>query len=344
MPAFLCGADGAVLSCNLFAEALWGRRPNPGLAGQWHGWDALFAADGAPLRGADSPPAQSVARGAPLATDIMFHQSGAGAMRATMHCRPVVDKDGATLGAVCAISIDGPADPSHAEERARFLSTLSHELRNPLSPIMSAAALLRAKPNDPTAAKIIEVLDRQSKQLARFVADLLDASRLHRAGEIPCVASETSLGAVLDAALDPLGPTLLARRQSLSKNEFDRSAQLRCDPARVAQAVGNVLRNASAHSPDGTEIALRVHLDAGKLLLVVEDSGAGIDPDFVEQAAEPFAQGAPAEGRAPSGAGLGLAIARSVCAAHGGSMTLCAGGPGRGARVELRLPIVERDA
>jgi signal transduction histidine kinase len=342
LPTFLCDSRGAVLKANALAVDLWGVTPDPEELGRWHGWEHVLDADGNPL--SENPAARAIKRAAPVAMDIVVQARGDCALRATMFSRPVTDERGVVVGALCAVAVSGPADPSQAEERAAFLSILSHELRNPLSPIMSAAAVLRKTTADPAVAKMADIVDRQSKQLARFVGDLLDASRLHRAGEVPCEVCETDLGAVMDAALDPLGPTLQSRGQTLSGNAVDRSTKLRCDPARVAQALGNILRNASAHSPDGAEIALRVYADVDKLLLVVDDRGAGINAELAKRAAEPFVQGAPAMGRAPSGAGLGLAIARSVCLAHGGTMALDGGVDGHGAHVELMLPIVTRSS
>lgn len=344
LPAFICGRDGAVLSCNAMAERLWGTRPNPREVGRWHGWTTLLGADGRPLSGVETPPAQTLARGAPWTTDVVFDHGGGGLTRATLSCRPVFDKRGTAEGVVCAIALIGPVDPSQLEERAAFLSTLSHELRNPLSPIMCAASALRQMTTDPKVAKVADIVERQSKQLARFVADLLDASRLHHATEVPCAMRDSDVGSVLDAALDSVDHTLRSRRQTLAIRAPDRSTALRCDPVRLSQALGNALRNASAHSPDGAQIELDVGTDRDRLFISVDDLGAGMDPDLVERASEPFVQGATAPGRAPSGAGLGLAIARAICAAHGGVMSVSSPGCGLGAHVEFVLPIIERGA
>jgi signal transduction histidine kinase len=340
LPAFICDASGRVLKCNDLAVEQWGTAPDPKTHSLWHGWTELLDANCAPLAQGDNPAARAIKRAAVTSMDVVARGQDDVLVRATVFSRPILDDAGKALGAICAISIFGPADPSQAEERAMFLSVLSHELRNPLSPIMSAAALLRVVTSDPKVSKMAEMVDRQSKQLARFLADLLDASRLHRAREVPCEIRDTDLGAVMDAALDPLGPTLLSRRQTLSVNAIDLPAKLRCDPARVGQAIANILRNASYYSPDGAELALNVHAKEEALSVIVEDSGAGIDPNLIERAAEPFVQGAPAAGRAPSGAGLGLAIARSICVVHGGTMILGAVANGRGAHIELTLPIV----
>ena len=344
MPAFVCARDGAVLSCNAMAEALWGGRPDPREAGLWHGWETLLGADGHPLSDADTPPAQSLARGAPWTSDVVFDRADAGPTRATLFCRPVFDQVGSAEGVICAVSGIGPVDPSQVEERAAFLSTLSHELRNPLSPIMCAATALRKMAADPKVAKMADVVDRQSKQLARFVADLLDASRLHHVAEVPCEMRDSDIGSVLDVALDGVDPTLRSRGQTLALRVPDRATALRCDPMRLAQALSNALRNASAHSPDGAQIELSVGIDRDMLLISVDDRGAGIDPNVIERASEPFVQGATAPGRAPSGAGLGLAIAKAICAAHGGSMAVSSPGPGLGAHVEFALPVIERSA
>jgi signal transduction histidine kinase len=340
LPAFLCDLDGCVLKCNALAAEHWGASPDPKIQGLWHGWNELLDANCAPLAQGDNPATRAIKRAAIISMDVVARGQEDFLVRATVSSRPIFDSDGKALGAICAISIFGPADPSQAEERAMFLSVLSHELRNPLSPIMSAAALLRVVTSDPKVSKMAEMVDRQSKQLARFLADLLDASRLHRAREVPCEIRDTDLEVVMDAALDPLFPTLLSRRQTLSVNAIDLSTKLRCDPARVGQAIANILRNASYYSSDGAVLALNVRAKEEWLSVIVEDSGAGIDPNLIERAAEPFVQGAPAAGRAPSGAGLGLAIARSICVVHGGTITLGAVANGQGAHIELVLPIV----
>lgn len=340
LPAFLCDLTGRVLKCNAQTAELWGDAPDPKTPGLWHGWSELLDAHSAPLAQGDTPAARAIKRSAVTSMDVVVKSKDGLWLRATVFSRPVFDHADGPVGVVCAVGVSGPADPSQAEERAVFLSVLSHELRNPLSPIMSAAALLRMATSDPKVSKMAEMVDRQSKQLSRFLADLLDASRLHRAREVPCEIRDADLGAALDAALDPLGPTLSSRRQVLSIDAIARSTKLRCDPARIGQAIANILRNASSYSPDGAELALTVRANANDLLVIVEDAGAGIDAKMIDQAAEPFVQGPPAAGRAPSGAGLGLAIARSICVAHGGTMRLGTVAAGQGAHVELTLPIV----
>lgn len=344
LPAFICGRDGAVLGCNAMAEALWGKRPNPREGGRWHGWKTLLGADGQPLGASETPTAQTFVRGAPWTSDVVFDHDGRGVTRATMACRPVFDKRGTAVGVICAVTIIGPVEPGQLEDRAAFLSTLSHELRNPLSPIICAASALRSMATDPKVAKMADVVERQSKQLARFVADLLDASRLHHVSEVPCEMRESDIGSVIDMALDAVNHILRSRRQTLAIRTPDRSPPLRCDPVRLAQALGNALRNASAHSPDGAQIELAIRADHDMLLISVDDLGAGIDPDIIERASEPFVQGASAPGRAPSGAGLGLAIAKGICAAHGGAMAVSSPGRGLGVHVEFVLPIIERGA
>ena len=141
-----------------------------------------------------------------------------------------------------------------------------------------------------------EVVDRQSKQLARFVADLLDASRLHHAVEVPCEMREGNVVTVLNAALDAVKPALQSRAQTLAMQAPDRATALHCDPVRLAQAVSKALRNASAHSPDRAQIELAIKIDHNILLISVTDFGARTDPNMIERAAEPFVQGARALG------------------------------------------------
>jgi signal transduction histidine kinase len=117
-------------------------------------------------------------------------------------------------------------------------------------------------------------------------------------------------------------------------------AALWCDPARVAQALANGLLNASEFSDDGAEIAMAVAIDGALLEVQVTDRGIGVEAAQLNAMFEPFLQFAGHPARAPSGAGLGLAIARSVCRAHGGMVSAHSAGRGQGTRLRFILPVV----
>jgi signal transduction histidine kinase len=145
-------------------------------------------------------------------------------------------------------------------------------------------------------------------------------------------------------AVDAVEPVMRDRKQRLLVDIGEGSGALHCDPERVAQALGNVLSNASAFTPDGEAFHLRANVAGDVLLLEVADSGAGIAPADLPHVFEPFQRRAVAPGRAAVGAGLGLTIAKGVCEAHGGSIDIRSAGPGEGTTVSLRLPVVVASA
>lgn len=226
--------------------------------------------------------------------------------------------------------------------RDEFLDMLAHELRNPLAPIMSAAGLLQHTSADPFFTKVGIVVERQAGQLARFIADLLDASRLNCACVLPVMRRMCVQDDILVMAVNAVEPVMHGRRQRLVVDISEKASHvLDCDPERVAQALGNVLSNASAGTPDGKAFHLRAYVSKDMLVLEVADAGTGITAVDLQHVFEPFQRRAVAPGRAAAGAGLGLAIAKGVCEAHGGSIEIRSAGLGEGTTVSLRLPVVQ---
>jgi signal transduction histidine kinase len=109
----------------------------------------------------------------------------------------------------------------------------------------------------------------------------------------------------------------------------------------LAQALSNALLNASEFSDDGAEISLAVMINGALLEMVVTDCGIGVEANELLAMFEPFRKFAAHPTRTPAGAGLGLAIARSVCRAHGGMVSADSAGRGRGTRLRFMLPVVE---
>ncbi len=342
-PAFRCDARGSVVHHNAAAERLWGGRPSRA-AGRWGGFEALWRPDGTPLAPSDSPAAVAAGGEPAFPTEVLAESSDGQSRRVVFHASPLLDEQGRPAGALCALTdiserrrLEDEAKAAD-EDRFVFLSMLGHELRNPLAPIMSAATSMRKRSADPSICRMAEIVERQAKQLSRFVADLLHAARLDRPEAVPVAPRDTHVGEVLDRAVDVALAPIRARGQSL-RVDADRDAPLRCDPERIAQALGNVLLNASDYSADGAGIGLRALVDGGLLEASVSDEGVGIEPCHLGQIFEPFkrfAQGA----KARPGAGLGLAIAKSVAEAHGGAVFARSPGPGQGATVTFALPIV----
>ena len=218
-----------------------------------------------------------------------------------------------------------------------FLAMLGHELRNPLSAMKSAAALLAM----PTARPAVhersrEVIDRQITRLTDLVDDMLDVARLN-AGKI-----------VLDRQLVDLAE--IVRHVLESFKDAGRSMQLRvtadlqpawvyADETRLEQIVANLFDNACKYTPAGGDVHIATHTDDSGVRLLVEDTGAGIAADLLPRVFDVFAQGVRTLERAEGGLGLGLTVVRRLVELHAGTVVVDSAGVGRGASFRVTLPL-----
>lgn len=337
---------------NRSARRLWGTIPSPAEDGRWDGFVSLYHPDGSPIEKASSPAALAARTGVASPPTELVAQSTDGQKRClVVHAQPLRGADGVTAGVLCSLTdvserrrLDHEIE-SVRDSREGFLRVLAHELRNPLASVMTVAAILRRQPGELGIVRMVRVIERQTRQLARFIDDLLDAARIEHACDVPVTKRVASLGEVLTLARDVVDGVLRTRSQTL-RVRLDAGAEapdttLLCDPARLAQALGNALLNASEFSDDGAEIALAVSVDGAFLEMSVSDRGIGVEAGELPVMFEPFRKLAAHPRRAPSGAGVGLAIARSICVAHGGMVSAHSAGRGQGTRLKFVLPVVQ---
>jgi signal transduction histidine kinase len=346
-PAYCCSTSGKVVCYNPAAARIWGGVPYGGPSARWHGFMSLRDMSGQIVSGKGWPCTRAVLGDTPAPAEF-FATSGDGQIRrVVVHAKPILDKSKAVIGVMCCLT--DISDKRRLQEqiddvatmRDEFLGMLAHELRNPLAPIMSAAGLLQQAGVDPFITRVGCVVERQARQLARFIVDLLDASRLNCACVLPVNLRMCAQDDILVMAVDAVEPVMHGRRQQLIVDIGEEGSRaLHCDPERVAQALGNVLSNASAFTPDGEAFHLRAYVTEDVLVLEVADAGTGIAAADLQHVFEPFQRRAVAPGRAAVGAGLGLTIAKGVCEAHGGSIEIRSAGLGEGTTVSLRLPVV----
>lgn len=347
-PAFCCDAAGAIVFYNHAAETLWGEAPPANLPGTWCGSHAIAGRDGQVMERAQWPACAAVAAGHDLdGIEAVVVRADGERRQVLAHAQLTRSREGAVLGVLC-ILVDVSArrvledELRHVEqERNDFLAMLAHELRNPLSPILSAATVLRRGGNGAHVERLAHVVERQARQLSRFVTDLLDASRLSHGG-IPVHKQAASLDDVVERALDVVRDKARARGQTMRVHGTHGGVTLLCDPARLAQAIGNLLLNASDFTADRDAIELRVAVDGGMLEIDVLDQGIGIAPERVDAIFNVYAQFEKRDERLRSGAGLGLALARNVCQQHGGAISVHSQGVGHGSRFRMVLPIVRQ--
>ena len=222
-----------------------------------------------------------------------------------------------------------------------FLATLAHELRNPLSPIRNAAALLGASGNGANEhqARARDVITRQVDHLAHLVDDLLDVARISE-GKIVLRQEEVELKGVIAQAVETAGPLIAAREHKLEVVQPDREIWLMGDPVRLAQSMGNLLHNAAKFTPKGGRIKVEVTLADAVVRIAVQDNGIGIAEDNLSRIFGMFAQAAVPPDRAPEGLGIGLSLVSRLLEMHGGRLSATSPGIGLGSTFTVELPVL----
>jgi len=222
-----------------------------------------------------------------------------------------------------------------------FLATLAHELRNPLAPISTALELLKADDGaDPTQMReVLQLMERQLRQLVHLIDDLLDISRISR-GKMQLRRARVALAAVVNDAVDTVRPTLQTADLTLDVALPAEPVWLDCDPTRLAQILGNLLNNAAKYNRPGGHVWLSAQTRDATLTVRVRDDGIGIEAPQLAAIFEMFAQVTPALDRPNDGLGIGLALVRALVELHGGEVRAHSEGTGRGSEFTVRLPIV----
>ena len=219
-----------------------------------------------------------------------------------------------------------------------FLAMLAHELRNPLAPIRNAAhTLALLGTGDDRVRWVSSVIERQVGLMTRLVDDLLDVSRI-TSGKITLQRATVSVREVLAQAVETARPLAESRGQALEVDVPEDAAWVDGDPARLAQAVGNLLDNAIKYTDDGGRIGLRARVEADEVVIVVEDSGVGVDPELLPHVFDLFIQADRSLERKQGGLGLGLTLVRRLVEMHGGRVEAASAGPGLGSAFTIRLP------
>jgi len=226
-----------------------------------------------------------------------------------------------------------------SRRKDEFLAMLAHELRNPLAPVRSAAAILRRRADQPQQVlQLAELIDRQAAHMTRLVDDLLDVSRITR-GLIRLQPQSVELGEVVADAVQQARPAIEGRGQQLQLQPAPEPLRLHADPVRLVQVLGNLLNNASKFTPEQGRILLAWGaVEGGQAEVRVVDSGIGMAPAFVPQAFDLFTQAEASADRVNAGLGIGLALVKALVELHGGSVGASSAGPGQGSCFWVRLP------
>lgn len=225
-----------------------------------------------------------------------------------------------------------------------FLAMLSHELRNPLAPIRNAAEILASRT---AGAKhvlwAVEVIRRQTEQMAALLDDLLDLARITQ-GRLRLRFEKFSLKAVLDSAVEVARPSIERKGHRLLVDLDLDEALVRADPARLSQVFSNILINAAKYTDPGGRIELLVRAEGGELTVSVKDNGIGIPPESLGHIFTLFSQVDASSARIDGGIGIGLSLVKGIVELHGGTVEARSEGLGHGSEFIVRLPLLAYEA
>jgi PAS domain S-box-containing protein len=232
---------------------------------------------------------------------------------------------------------------SDAERLSRlkdeFLATLSHELRTPLNAILGWSCLLRQLPVDsPQHVKAIETIERNARAQAEMMGDLLDMSRII-SGKVQLDVQPVNLTEAISAALEAIRPSAEAKKLRLRTMLDGKAGRVRGDPNRLQQIFWNLLSNAVKFTPSGGHVDVVMERVNSHVEVSVEDSGIGINPEFLPFVFDRFRQADSSTTRHHGGLGIGLSIAKHLVELHGGSVRVKSPGEHLGATFVVRLPV-----
>ncbi|HEY9421339.1 MAG TPA: ATP-binding protein, partial [Thermoanaerobaculia bacterium] len=220
-----------------------------------------------------------------------------------------------------------------------FLAVLAHELRNPLAPIRNAIEILSredAAETDRRGARCM--IERQTRQMARLVDDLLDVSRITR-GRIELRKERVDLAAVVQSAIETSRPMIEASGHRLTIALPSGPVPVEVDPTRLAQVIANLLNNAAKYTPRDGQVFVTAERAGGEAVVRVRDTGIGISRPMLSRIFEMFIQADSSLERAHGGLGIGLALARRLIEMHGGTLEAFSAGPGLGSEFVVRCPV-----
>ena len=230
------------------------------------------------------------------------------------------------------------------QRKDEFLAVLAHELRNPLSPILTSLSILE---NETISAEqqrnARNVIGRQIPSLARLVDDLLDVSRITR-GKIQLQKTEIRFRDVISNAVESCATSIERKQHQLNVSKLSGDIWVEGDRTRLEQVVVNLLDNAAKYCPSGSTISVSVSADKGKLVLRVGDNGIGISADILPKIFDMFMQADASLERSQGGLGVGLTLAKKLIELHDGSIEAFSDGPGKGCEFVVKLPLLTPQA
>lgn len=242
------------------------------------------------------------------------------------------------LAALGAQELQAAAERAHARQLA-FMAAVADELGNPLAPIRIASGMLGRLPGEePLLPRVRQVIEQQMAQMSRLVGRLVEGTAAVGGGLI-LEHTRVDIVAVVQAAVATCRPVLQRHRLRLDWHAPASPIVTIGDAARLELIVANLLDHACTHTPAGGRIAITLASGAGTLTLTVADNGLGIPAQALAEVFDPFVLDLHALDFNGVGLGIGLAVARALVQAHGGSISAHSAGVRRGTEFVVTLPL-----
>jgi PAS domain S-box-containing protein len=327
-------AAGVIQDFNRCAAELWGRSPALGDTDErFCGSHKMFRPDGTFMPHDQCPMAQ-VASGEVLEVrngEVTIERPDGSRITVIVNIRPLTGPRGEIVGAInCFYDItersrmerllqhqaEALADMNRRKDE--FLAVLSHELRNPLAPMVNAAHAFKMLGGGSAEQKhLLTIVERQLTQLTRLVDDLMDASRIGN-GRVQLRLEDVAINTVVERALETVHHMIDERGQELAVAMPPEPIWLNADAVRLEQIIVNLVGNAAKYTEDGGRISLSVEQQRDECTLRVRDTGIGIAPELLPRVFDLFTQATPSLDRSKGGLGIGLALVRRLVELHHG--------------------------
>jgi signal transduction histidine kinase len=281
-------------------------------------------------------PGTAILRGAPPGERTLRIRNAAARERWVTVRTVAMRDDRGSIATSVSIFRDVTEQRRTARFRENLLGIASHDLRNPLSAISTAAAVLARFPDrldSPTAAKLVRQIQTSTDRATRLVRDLLDLTQAQLGGGIPISTREVDIEALVASAVEELTTALPNRSVVLNCSQ---AGTAQWDPDRISQVLGNLLGNAMTYGAPDKPITVEVGPVQARVGIAVHNHGPAIAADELPRVFEPFMRGAAARNSERS-VGLGLYVVKEIVAAHGGTVDV-ASSPDGGTRFSLILP------
>ncbi|MEO8909960.1 MAG: HAMP domain-containing sensor histidine kinase [Gemmatimonadaceae bacterium] len=241
------------------------------------------------------------------------------------------------MSEVGRVTLDGLYDDAQKviDAREEILRIVAHDLRSPLNTISMATSLLIEEPG-PEQARVshLRIIKRSGERMNHLIQDLLSVTSIE-AGRLSIAPRKVTVRAMLDEAAEMLGPIAREKSIAFSVSAADDLPPVRADSARMLQVLTNLVGNAVKFTPAGGSITVSATRSEGKVVCSVTDSGPGIPAAQIPRLFGKFWQAKRGDGR---GVGLGLAIARGIVEAHGGTIDVQST-VGQGSVFSFALPV-----